>query len=104
MDYEEKTIEKKLVEAVKEAGGIAPKLIYPGLSGLPDRFVLLPSGCMGLSKSRPPVRCCGLCRHRGEMLCLDPGMDRLRKRSSVKLWNRTSARGWCVIIWICCYR
>ena len=54
MDYEEKTIEKKLVEAVKEAGGIAPKLIYPGLSGLPDRIVLLPGGGMVLVEVKVP--------------------------------------------------
>ena len=56
MDYEEKTIEKKLVEAVKEAGGIAPKLIYPGLSGLPDRIVLLPGGGMGFVEVKAPSK------------------------------------------------
>ena len=33
----EKIIEKKLVKTVKEAGGIAPKLICPGFDGMPDR-------------------------------------------------------------------
>ena len=40
----EKTIERKLVEAVKAIGGIAPKFVSPGFDGMPDRLVLLPSG------------------------------------------------------------
>ena len=40
----EKTIESKLVKAVKEKGGIVPKFVSPGLDGVPDRLVLLPGG------------------------------------------------------------
>lgn len=40
----EKTVESKLVKAVKELGGLAPKFISPGLDGVPDRLVLLPKG------------------------------------------------------------
>jgi len=40
----EKIIESKLVKAVKEKGGIAPKFVSPGLDGVPDRLVLLPGG------------------------------------------------------------
>jgi len=40
----EKTLERKLVEAVKSMGGIAPKFISPGFDGMPDRLVLLPMG------------------------------------------------------------
>lgn len=40
----EKYIEKKFVEAVKNAGGLAPKFVSPGLNGVPDRIVLLPAG------------------------------------------------------------
>ena len=40
----EKTIERKLVQAVKAMGGIAPKFISPGFDGMPDRLVLLPGG------------------------------------------------------------
>lgn len=50
----EKIIEKKLVKAVKEAGGIAPKLICPGFDGMPDRIVLLPCGCMGFVEVKAP--------------------------------------------------
>ena len=38
----EETIEQKLVQAVKAVGGIAPKFVSPGCSGMPDRIVLLP--------------------------------------------------------------
>ena len=40
----EKTTERMLTSAVKAIGGIAPKLISPGFSGMPDRLVLLPGG------------------------------------------------------------
>jgi len=43
----EKQIEQKLVRAVKNMGGIAPKLVCPGFDGMPDRIVLLPGGHMG---------------------------------------------------------
>ena len=42
----EKTIEQKLIKAVKNAGGIAPKLVSPGFDGMPDRIVLLSKGHM----------------------------------------------------------
>ena len=40
----EKIIEQHLVKAVKNSGGIAPKLVCPGFDGMPDRLVLLPGG------------------------------------------------------------
>ena len=40
----EKTIESKLVKAVREIGGLAPKFVSPGLDGVPDRPVPLPGG------------------------------------------------------------
>jgi hypothetical protein len=43
----EKTTERKLVEAVKAMGGIAPKFTSPGFDGMPDRLVLLPFGRIG---------------------------------------------------------
>ena len=46
MKMREKTIEKKLIQAVKVAGGIAPKFTSPGFDGMPDRIVLLPGGHM----------------------------------------------------------
>ena len=40
----EKSLERKLVQAVKTIGGIAPKFVSPGYDGMPDRLVLLPLG------------------------------------------------------------
>ena len=40
----EKSIEKKLADAVKKRGGLAPKFVSPGLDGMPDRIVLMPGG------------------------------------------------------------
>ena len=43
----EKAIEQKLVKAVRARGGIAPKFVSPGFSGVPDRLILLPDGKCG---------------------------------------------------------
>ena len=40
----EKTLERKLVEAVKAMEGLCPKFVSPGFDGMPDRLVLLPGG------------------------------------------------------------
>lgn len=50
----EKQIEKKLVEAVKQRGGLAPKLISPGMDGMPDRMVLLPGECILFVEVKAP--------------------------------------------------
>ena len=42
----QKTVEAKLVAAVKAMGGLAPKFISPGYDGMPDRLVLLPNGIL----------------------------------------------------------
>ena len=50
----EKYIERKFVETVKKAGGMAPKFVSPGLNGVPDRIVLLPMGCVGFVELKAP--------------------------------------------------
>ena len=40
----EREIEKALVTAVKQKGGICPKFVSPGFAGVPDRLVLMPKG------------------------------------------------------------
>lgn len=50
----EKYIEKKFVESVKKAGGLAPKFVSPGLNGVPDRIVLLPDGRMAFVELKAP--------------------------------------------------
>lgn len=44
----EKMIEHRLVSEVKRKGGICPKWVSPGFSGVPDRLVFLPNGKFGL--------------------------------------------------------
>lgn len=44
----EKSIEKKLVAAVKSRGGICPKWVSPGFDGVPDRLVFLPGRHFGM--------------------------------------------------------
>ena len=50
----EKYIEKKLVEAVRRCGGLAPKFVSPGWDGVPDRIILLPSGRMAFAELKAP--------------------------------------------------
>lgn len=50
----EKQVEKKLVEAVRKRGGLCPKFISPGLTGVPDRIVLLPGGHMAFAELKAP--------------------------------------------------
>lgn len=50
----EKQIERKLVQAVKAAGGICPKFISPGMDGMPDRMVLLPGCRIGFVEVKAP--------------------------------------------------
>ena len=52
----EKFIEKKLVEKVKAMHGMSPKLITPGLDGVPDRLVLLAKGKVGFVEIKAPGR------------------------------------------------
>ena len=50
----EKTVEAKLVKAVKKMGGLAPKFISPGLDGVPDLLVLLHGGRMAFIELKAP--------------------------------------------------
>lgn len=50
----EKIIEQHLVKAVKNSGGIAPKLVCPGFDRMPDRLVLLPGGKIGFVEVKAP--------------------------------------------------
>ena len=54
LNNREKVIEQKLVKAVKAMGGISPKFVSPGLSGMPDRIVLLPDGKVGFVEVKAP--------------------------------------------------
>lgn len=50
----EKQIEQKLVRTVKSAGGICPKLVSPGMDGMPDRMILLPGARIGFVEVKAP--------------------------------------------------
>jgi len=50
----EKTLEGKLVRAVRALGGIAPKFVSPGFDGMPDRLILLPGGGIAFAELKAP--------------------------------------------------
>lgn len=50
----EKDLEKKLIHAVKNAGGLALKFTSPGFDGVPDRIVLLPGGRIAFVEVKSP--------------------------------------------------
>ena len=63
----EKTVEQKLVQAVKARGGICPKFVSPGYDGMPDRVVFLPGRHFGLVEVKAPgekPRLLQISRHR----------------------------------------
>ena len=50
----EKTIEKQLVNEVRNHGGIAPKLTSPSTAGMPDRIIILPEGKICFVETKAP--------------------------------------------------
>lgn len=50
----EKTLERVLVRAVKNMGGMALKFVSPGTAGVPDRLVLLPDGKIAFAEMKAP--------------------------------------------------
>ena len=50
----EKSIEQKLVKAVRNRGGLALKLVSPGFDGLPDRLLLLAKAKVGFVEVKSP--------------------------------------------------
>ena len=50
----EKTIETKLVQAVRAKGGLAPKFTSPGFDGVQDRLILLPGGKVAFIELKAP--------------------------------------------------
>ena len=50
----EKSIEEKLVAAVKAVGGVCWKFISPGTAGVPDRIVLMPFGRIAFVEIKAP--------------------------------------------------
>lgn len=52
---QEKEIEKKLVEGVRQIGGKAYKWVSPGNAGVPDRIVCLPGGSVAFVELKTNV-------------------------------------------------
>lgn len=50
----ENFIERKLVEAVKKKGGLAPKFVSPGINGMPDRILLFPGERIAFVELKAP--------------------------------------------------
>lgn len=50
----ERDIEKRLKDGVKKRGGIAPKWVSPGMSGVPDRLIFLPRGKFAMAELKAP--------------------------------------------------
>lgn len=50
----EKTVEQKLVQAVRAAGGICPKFTSPGFDGMPDRIMLMKNRRMAFVEVKAP--------------------------------------------------
>ena len=50
----ENRIEKRLKDEVEKIGGKAKKFVSPGMSGMPDRIVLLPGGKIIFVETKAP--------------------------------------------------
>ena len=51
---QERHIEERLKKEVERLGGIALKLVSPGMAGVPDRLVLLPGGVALFAELKAP--------------------------------------------------
>ena len=50
----ERDVERSLVRAVRQAGGMCPKFTSPGTDGVPDRIILLPGGRIAFAETKAP--------------------------------------------------
>ena len=50
----EKDIEKKLVDLIRQHGGLCLKWVCPGWAGVPDRILLLPGGRVLFAELKRP--------------------------------------------------
>jgi len=54
MTVTEKYLEKKLIEQVRKKGGKAWKWVSPGITGVPDRIVTMPTGRVTFVELKSP--------------------------------------------------
>ena len=50
----ERVIEKKLIRAVHQSGGLALKFVSPGMAGVPDRLLLFPGSRAAFAEVKAP--------------------------------------------------
>ena len=50
----ESVIERKLLQEVRQSGGLALKLVSPGFNGVPDRLLLFMGGKMAFAEVKAP--------------------------------------------------
>ena len=50
----EKAIERKLIQAVRQCGGLALKFVSPGFNGVPDRLLLFMGGKVAFVEVKAP--------------------------------------------------
>lgn len=50
----ESAIEKALIQAVQQAGGVCWKWVSPGINGVPDRTIVLPGGRVAFVETKTP--------------------------------------------------
>lgn len=52
----EYAVEKHLISVTQACGGMCIKFTSPGMSGVPDRIVILPGGKIGFAELKAPGR------------------------------------------------
>ncbi len=50
----ERDVERKLVRAVRDSGGLALKFVSPGMAGVPDRLILFPGSRAAFCEVKAP--------------------------------------------------
>ncbi len=50
----EKELERKLIKAVRQSGGLTLKFVSPGMAGVPDRLLLFPGGRLAFCEVKAP--------------------------------------------------
>ena len=71
----EKEVERYLVERVKEEGGKAYKFVSPGNSGVPDRMVVFPEGCIYFVELKAPGKKSSKLQERQQLNLQNLGCD-----------------------------
>jgi Holliday junction resolvase len=71
----ERTIERRLVDKAKEAGGMAVKWTAPGFSGVPDRIVFMPGGRIIFIELKAPGKTLAPIQARVHKMLADLGVD-----------------------------